>query len=1148
MNSASRLIGATPYHPPASPATGEYVTLLGETYYKIGNYDAIEPFFISLVSSSDHWLFIASTGGLSAGRESAEKALFPYYNVDRLTEDYENTGSKTILWVSRAEHTSLWEPFSERGRGAYVVRRNLYKNIPGTALVFEEQNLDLGLTCRYAWRTSEKFGFIKTTWLVNDGDSPCRVDLLDGLQNLLPASVSTQTQNTFSSLLDAYKRSELHPAAGLGIFALNATLTDLAEPSESLLATTAFQLGLDQPDVLLSSLQLDRFRAGLPIETEAEVRGRRGAYFVHAALDLAPGETCSWHLAADVEQDAAAVVAKLHFLQGGAGQAIRLLEADIAAGQAALWKIVAAADGLQLTNHPLVTAHHFANVLFNLMRGGAFIDQYWVRLVDFRDFVALRNRPALARHAAFFAALPDHLRIADLIRRAELTASADLLRLAYSYLPLTFSRRHGDPSRPWNRFTIQIKNPDGSQKIDYEGNWRDIFQNWEALACSFPEFTESMIATFLNATTVDGYNPYRITHRGLDWETPQPGNPWANLGYWSDHQVIYLQKLMELSARLHPGKLADFLDRRIFSSAHVPYRLKPYADILNDPYNTIDFDWELERAIDARQEALGADGKLVLDVGGSVRMASLAEKLLTILLAKLANFVPEGGIWMITQRPEWNDANNALVGKGLSVVTLCYLRRYLAFCRDLFAASEPAPLHLSVEISGFYTRMDAILRRFEPLLSASFSDEQRRSMMDELGQAGSDFRQNFYQQGLSDELAETTPADLAAFFERALRFVEHSLRHNRRPDALYHAYNILHLDAGGAAITRLPVMLEGQVAILSSGLLSAQEAIDLLASLRHSALYQPETASYILYPDRTLPGFLHKNSLSAQQIGEIALLQQLVASGDRSLLTRDRLGRYHFSGGIRNFKDVTRLLDHLRQDPQYAPLVDAGREKIRALFEDTFHHDEFTGRSGAFFAYEGLGSVYWHMIAKLLLAVQENALRFQDGPAGPGFVASYFDIRQGLGFNKSPAAYGAFPTDPYSHTPKGQGAKQPGMTGMVKEELLTRQAELGFSFAGGALHFDSLLLDHAELLAASAVFHYLDVNGERQAINVAAGALAFTLCGTPVIVQTGPPGIAVHLNDGSVRRLDATTLDAATSRLIFHRDGAVHHLVVTLAN
>ena len=57
---------------------------------------------------------------------------------------------------------------------------------------------------------------------------------------------------------------------------------------------------------------------------------------------------------------------------------------------------------------------------------------------------------------------------------------ASLLRLCMEYLPLSFSRRHGDPSRPWNKFAIQVKKDDGSQLLNFEGNWRDIFQNWEA--------------------------------------------------------------------------------------------------------------------------------------------------------------------------------------------------------------------------------------------------------------------------------------------------------------------------------------------------------------------------------------------------------------------------------------------------------------------------------------------------------------------------------------------------------------------------------------------------------------------------------------------------------------------------------------------
>ena len=57
-----------------------------------------------------------------------------------------------------------------------------------------------------------------------------------------------------------------------------------------------------------------------------------------------------------------------------------------------------------------------------------------------------------------------------------------LMRLSREYLPLTLGRRHGDPSRPWNYFNIIVKDTNEQPKMYYEGNWRDIFQNWEALA------------------------------------------------------------------------------------------------------------------------------------------------------------------------------------------------------------------------------------------------------------------------------------------------------------------------------------------------------------------------------------------------------------------------------------------------------------------------------------------------------------------------------------------------------------------------------------------------------------------------------------------------------------------------------------------
>jgi hypothetical protein len=525
-----------------------------------------------------------------------------------------------------------------------------------------------------------------------------------------------------------------------------------------------------------------------------------------------------------------------------------------------LQRIAASADGWQVCEDKLRTSHHYANVMFNVMRGGIFADQYWIDTADFIEYVSIHLEQALQTHADFFAALPEKIHLSDLFSSVDEQGSADLARLGYTYLPLTFSRRHGDPSRPWNKFAINIKKADGTVRLDYEGNWRDIFQNWEALAYSYPEFVEGMIFTFLSATTADGYNPYRITRSGLEWETPEPGNPWANIGYWSDHQIIYLQKLMEISTKLHPGRLQSFLERPILSYANIPYRIKPYPDLIKDPYNTIHFDHAIENEINERVKTFGTDGRLLFSADGQVLYCTLAEKLLTLLLAKLVNFVPEGGIWMNTQRPEWNDANNALVGKGLSVVTLGYLRRYIVFCRELFNQASSEDLQISQEIAWLYSQIKAILERFQPYLAISFDDRQRRNMMDALGQAGSDFRWNIYTESFSGVLSYLSRDDLLAFLELTQRYIEHSLRANRRSDQLYHTYNILHLCENSAAIGHLYEMLEGQVAILSSGLLSGDESLSLLKSLRSSALYSTDQNTYILYPDKTLPSFLSKNT------------------------------------------------------------------------------------------------------------------------------------------------------------------------------------------------------------------------------------------------------------------------------------------------
>ncbi len=1144
-------IGSTLLNWETYPAGGCYVRLFGEKYYRVSHVNQMPPFFMSVVSSSDHWLFIASNGGLTAGRANADSALFPYETEDKITAHGEQTGSKTIIRVNRHEKTYLWEPFSERYAGVDNCERNLYKNIYGNKLIFEEINHDLQLTMRTAWSTGDGFGFIRSCWLLNNGNSECRIELLDGLQNLLPYGADVALQNTFSNLLNAYKRNELDAKTGVAIFALSATLTDRAEPSESLKATVAWQVGLDSAGHLLCTDQLDAFRAGQPILPERDVCGKAGAYFTNSTFELAPGQDRHWRIIADVNQDSAKIVRLNRQLQHDQDAILKALDEDITRGTAKLVHYVAAADGLQLTAQEMTTNHHFANVLFNVMRGGLFVSGYQIKRNDFLDFLEVRNRPLLTEYASWLATLPDCFSIQELRDWAAETASPDLIRLCYEYLPLSFSRRHGDPSRPWNVFSINLKQPDGSPKLDYQGNWRDIFQNWEPLALSFPGFVEGMVAKFLNATTIDGYNPYRVTREGIEWEVPAPDDPWANIGYWSDHQIIYLQKLLEIVEQVRPGALETFWSQAIFAYSGVPYRLRTYPEMLSDWNNTIDFDWQSERSTEAAVAKMGTDGRLLRGETGAVIHVTMTEKLLVLLLAKLTNLVPEGGIWMNTQRPEWNDANNALAGNGLSVVTVAYLRRFIAFWKAQLAGAETGSFAVNAAVATLFDKVQTIFNTYQDHLEIGFSDQARRAIMDELGTAATAYRRGMYEDGLPAAQVELASQQIIVFLTLAQDFVEHTLRANQMQDGLTHSYNILHLHYQEAAVENLYLMLEGQVALLSSGLLAPGEALKLLQSMRHSELYRADLHTYMLYPHRSLPGFLQKNNVSADQVTGSNLVSALAEADDSRLLICDEAGVYHFNGDFHNANDVAAVLDELATETAYADLVEAERAFLLDLFETSFNHRAFTGRSGTFFAYEGLGSVYWHMVSKLLLAVQENYLQAKEANADPAVTAAlaeaYYDIRLGLGFNKSPAEYGAFPADPYSHTPMGGGARQPGMTGQVKEEILARFGELGVSVCEGALNFNPTLLRSDELLDKASEFSYINLEGKRKSLPLPPGSMAFTYCQTPVVYVRGDSAkIEIGLSEGRTLTLPGSRLDTATTQHILDRDGQVELLRVTV--
>ena len=435
---------------------------------------------------------------------------------------------------------------------------------------------------------------------------------------------------------------------------------------------------------------------------------------------------------------------------------------------------------------------------------------------------------------------------------------------------------------------------------------------------------------------------------------------------------------------------------------------------------------------------------------------------------------------MNTQRPEWNDANNALVGYGASMVTLCYMRRYVVFLQRL--------------ITSDITIACETIELLHAIHQAVKTDTDSLSFINAVGTAGERYREKVYS-GLSNQSVTLTVSLLHTFLSDTLARIDDSIRANRRADGLYEAYNLIRFTDRDIEITRLYAMLEGQVAVLSSGILSAEEAADLLDALRSSSLYREDQRSYMLYPNRVHKSFLELNNLP-EEAENLPVVKKYLGS----VLHQDYDGGIHFDARYRNANELP--------------------DELKDLYEQVFNHHAFTGRSGTFYKYEGLGCIYWHMVSKLLLAVGETT-RVEsekskvESPIMARLCAHYAAIREGIGSHKSPDEYGSFPFDPYSHTPSMAGVQQPGMTGQVKEDILNRFFELGVSVHDGQITFAPQMLTESD---------FLD------------NELHFTYCGTEIIYR--------RKSNAADRK--PITLSREQSEHIFARDGEIKQLFIEL--
>ena len=1115
---------------------GEFVVIDNKEYYKISNYDEMEPFLFTLATSSDIWIHLSSNGCICAGRENNEKSLFPYISDDKMYHS-EDTGAKTLIKVKNSQNTYLWQPFLNSYINQYKIERNIYKSTLGNSVIFEEINCDLGLRFRYQWQCCEKYGIVRSAFIENLNKSNISVEVMDGLLNVLPAGVHPTLQANWSCLVDGYKKTEVVKDTTAALFTLTIPIGDTPSPEDMLKTNIIFSMADFDRKVYVDEKVLCEFSKNLPISSQEVYCGDRGAYLINFEKEISPSDTVAWKIVADVEFDH---ISAAELIKDIKEKNINI-ETELEKSEQDLKNVIAKADGLQCTGDKMSSVHHLSNVTFNNMRGGLFLADYNFEYEDFITFVKIRNKKVYEEHIDFFEAIRKLNTILGLKEKAKNTGDADIIRLCYEYLPISFSRRHGDPSRPWNKFNIVLKDEKGKPITNYEGNWRDIFQNWEAMCLSFPDYIDSVVAKFLNATTADGFNSYRITNEGLDWERMNPDDPCASLGYWGDHQIIYFSRLLEWLSKYNVDSLDYLIRCGKFTYANIPYEIDCFDNLIKDPEHTIVHRLDKDDIICAEAEKYGTDYKL-LTKDGKIYYAGFAEKLVVPILSKISNLVTGGGIWMNTQRPEWNDANNAIVGFGLSVVTVCQLKRHLSLCIDILKKYENESFEITKEVYQWLLDIVDVLKKYQNYVTDDkVSSTVRMQILQELGYAFDKYKRVIYNESFSKK-QQSGYGIVLEFLELCQKYVDYTIKSNKREDGLYHSYNIMEVNDNKIEIGHLKVMLEGQVAVLGCDYLSDSEAAGLLRAMEKSDLYSEREKTYYLYPIIHTKAFMDKNVIDEAILRKSKLINKLILDKNSELVQKDCDGKVRFNVRINSYESYKNAVQNLKNNPQYCYLIENEDKELAKYFDDVFGFNEFMGRSQVLYKYEGIGSVYWHQNSKLLVSVLERMLKAEDKCE---LKKLYRTVRGGLGFNKEPYEWRAFPQDAYSHTPFGGGAKQPGMTGQVKEEIITRFSELGVIIDNGQIKFDCDLIYEDEFLSEKTDFEFIRIDNQKEKISLDKGMLAFTFCQTPVVYKKcGKSEITVEYMSGESVCINENTLPKDISKSVFERENTIRKIIV----
>ena len=344
----------------------------------------------------------------------------------------------------------------------------------------------------------------------------------------------------------------------------------------------------------------------------------------------------------------------------------------------------------------------------------------------------------------------------------------------------SYSRKHGDPERDYNRFQISP-----TYLSQGNGNYRDLNQNRRNDIWFNPMIKEENVISLLNLIQLDGFNPLVlkgssfIIKDGQKLKTllhnlcPEEGiekiasvfsqkrfSPGELIffiednriklnisydelldivfsvseksseaehseGYWSDHWHYNLD-IINSYLCLYPEKIKEIIfERKDFTyfdnTEVVKPRSEKYLLYNNLPrqLNAVSQDTAKKELIHRRKEfphIMRSEYGL-----GDIYRTNLINKLLCLLANKYASLDPFGtGIEMESDKPNWFDSLNGLPALfGSSVCETFELKRLAIFIKDALLATGIEKIYLTEEIYDF---LESLARLTEDYLNQLLDD------------------------------------------------------------------------------------------------------------------------------------------------------------------------------------------------------------------------------------------------------------------------------------------------------------------------------------------------------------------------------------------------------------------------------------------